>query len=486
MDKREIFDKIVELDPASSGSKYSMDDVSAALLFDDIFGDVFRFNGTTATWWRYDGERGIWAEDKIQRAEAAAEDFSKALTYYAESQGDRSFQRWAEGLQRHNARRHLLLDAAPLHAFVSDDLDTDLDLLNTADVVLNLEDFSTRPHDPNLMCSLVTNANMHGDPDKTAEGRAFFEKFLGEVLVDEHGDPDPDLTEYVQKIAGYSLTGRNRYEKFFICYGPDQRNGKSSFLETLAEAYGSYAKCTSAETIGKVKKGGPSWDLARLQGCRLLRVNEPNNAMTLDTALIKTLCGNDTVLARALYQSGVEFKPGFVAALNTNFEPSLTDSTLFTSRRCQVVPFFKHFSEATEDVYLKDKLKQPEVLDGVLQWALDGLRAIREDGFTAPPLVKKATRRYQVEGDRVSAYISERLRKADVSTKVDEIFTDYCAWAVNNNYVPMGKHSFVNDLRSKGMITRDRTAGNVVRGFVIKHDEMFIDNGGAHLEVSGQ
>ena len=487
MTKREIYDRIISLDPANSDSRFTSDDIGAALLFDAVFGGVLRFNGTSSSWWYYDATAGVWAEDKTKRAESAAEDFSKALSYYAEENGDRSFQRWAENLQRHNARRNLLLDAAPARAFTSAELDRNLDFLNTADCVVDLRDFSTRPHDPELMFALSTTARVRGDPSKTAEGRDFFEKFLAEILVDEEGKTDFDLVKYVQKIAGYALTGRNRYEKFFVCYGPSQRNAKSALLETLGEAFGSYAMATDAETIAKTKKSGreASWDLARLQGCRFLRVNEPDRELTLNSALIKVLTGQDTLLARHLYQDAIEFRPAFLMILNTNFLPSIGDSTLFSSNRLQVLPFRRHFSEEEIDVHMKDRLRRPEVLDGVLSWALDGLRAVREDGFTAPTSVVEATHQYQIEGDKVSAYVSERLRKADTFVKVGEVFEDYCTWCAVNNYAKMGKRNFLNDLRSKNLLTRDRTAGNIIEGYKIVQEKMFVDSGGVHLEVIG-
>lgn len=88
MTKREIYDRIISLDPANSDSRFTSDDIGAALLFDAVFGGVLRFNGTSSSWWYYDATAGVWAEDKTKRAESAAEDFSKALSYYAEENGD--------------------------------------------------------------------------------------------------------------------------------------------------------------------------------------------------------------------------------------------------------------------------------------------------------------------------------------------------------------------------------------------------------------
>ena len=248
MNNREILARINELDPANSG-RFSMDDVGLARLFDAVFGGVLRFNGSTGTWWAYDDARGVWAEDVTRQTEQAAEAFTTALYYYGENQGDRVFQRWAEHCQRHTSRRNLLLDASPYHAFTSECLDKNPNLLNMCDAVLDLSDFSTKDHSCEYMFSRVGGASLRIDPAKAAEGRKIFEKFVTEILVDEAGNPDPDLVRYVRKIFGYSMSGSNPFEQLYILYGPQCRNGKSSLLETCGAALGSYAASCACETI---------------------------------------------------------------------------------------------------------------------------------------------------------------------------------------------------------------------------------------------
>ena len=489
MNNREILTRINELDPANSG-RFSMDDVGLARLFDAVFRDEIRFNGSTGTWWAYDDERGIWLEDVTRQTEQAAEAFTTAVYYYGENQGDRVFQRWAEHCQRHTSRRNLLLDASPYHAFTSECLDKNPNLLNMRDAVLDLSDFSTKDHSHEYMFSRVGGASLRIDPAKAAEGRKIFEKFVTEILVDEEGKTDLDLVRYVRKIFGYSMSGSNPFEQLYILYGPQCRNGKSCLLETCGAALGSYAASCACETIAAKQRDSrsASSDLVRLKGVRQLRVAEPNKRLDLDVGLLKSMTGNDTITARELYSKPVEFTPQFKMLLNCNFLPNVSDATLFVSGRAKVIPFRRSFSEIEQDHGLKERLRQPDVLAGCLQWMCDGLRDLRETGFDPPEAVVSATKMYQAEADKLSAYWVDRMEEATVNTLASDVYEDFVAWCSRNRYAAEGKRAFLADLRTHGVL-RDcgKVDGvrrrSVVHGYVIRREPSFIDEGGVHMEI---
>ena len=489
MNNREILARINELDPANS-SRFSTDDVGLARLFDAVFHDDFRYNGSSGSWWAYDEKLGIWAEDVKKQAEHAAESFATALSFYAENQGDRGFQRWAEHCQRHTSRRNLLLDAAPLSAFTSDALDADPTLLNMGDAVLDLTDFSVKDHGRDYMFSRVGNARLRMAPEKVAEGKAIFEKFVSEILVDESETTNMELVRYVRKVFGYTLCAENAYEQFFILFGPRCRNGKSCLLETCGAALGSYAASAACETIASKQRDSrsASSDLVRLKGVRQLAVSEPNKNLNLDVGLLKSLTGNDRIVARELYSKPIEFTPQFKMLLNCNFLPNTSDATIFLSGRVKVIPFRRSFSDVEQDHGLKERLRQPDVLAGCLQWMIDGLLDLRETGFDPPEAVVSATREYQGEADKLSAYWVDRMEAATVNTLASDVYEDFVAWCSRNHYAAEGKRAFLADLRTHGVL-RDfgMVSGvqrrSVVHGFIIKREPSFIDERGVHMGI---
>jgi putative DNA primase/helicase len=104
---------------------------------------------------------------------------------------------------------------------------------------------------------------------------------------------------------------------------------------------GDYAKTASAESLAAKRfanGSGPSEDLARLRGARLVNINEPSKSMRFDAALVKTLTGRDRIMARFLHQNSFEYDPQFVIFINTNYRPVVDDDTLFGSDRLKLVP----------------------------------------------------------------------------------------------------------------------------------------------------
>ena len=92
-----------------------------------------------------------------------------------------------------------------------------------------------------------------------------------------------------------------------------------------------------------------SGDIARLAGCRFCNSSEPPKRMLFDTALLKSLLGRDSITARHLYQRETTFIPKFKLVVNTNFLPTITDDTVFSSGRINVISFDRHFEPQEQD-----------------------------------------------------------------------------------------------------------------------------------------
>ena len=91
-----------------------------------------------------------------------------------------------------------------------------------------------------------------------------WQKFLLKVM-----DGSEELIRYLQKAVGYSLTGENSEQCFFITHGTGA-NGKSVFLNLIRELAGDYGINIPMDTLMAQRfKSGNSNDLARMIGTRL-------------------------------------------------------------------------------------------------------------------------------------------------------------------------------------------------------------------------
>ena len=63
----------------------------------------------------------------------------------------------------------------------------------------------------------------------------------------------------------------------------------------------------------------------------------------------------------------------------------------FQSGRINVITFDRHFELHERDMNLKNKLKSPKELSGILNWCIEGLQLYRVEGLQPPEAVAAAT-----------------------------------------------------------------------------------------------
>ncbi len=300
-----------------------------------------------------------------------------------------------------------------------------------------------------------------------------FDRFFNEITCG-----NKELGEYIQKVLGLSLTGDTSYECMWIFHGKETRNGKTTLLEAVRHVLGcvdGYGVSVSPSTFAakRFQDGSkPSGDIARIDRYRLAVVTEPNKRMELDEALLKALTGRDTIVARFLFQSEREFVPNCKIVFETNHLPLINDLSLFQSYRMIVVPFYRHFTEAEIDPYLKDQLQTPEVSSAILNWLLEGLKKVRKYGLKRPACVEAETMEYFCNSDWFAQFISECLVLTETNVKAKDVFITYQKWAKENEIKSLGKSEFYDELRGHGMMldhgtVNGQTVRNVVPGYGI-------------------
>ena len=84
-------------------------------------------------------------------------------------------------------------------------------------------------------------------------------KFLDRIMDGNRG-----LISFLQRAIGYSLTGSTREQCLFMPYGSGA-NGKSTFLETIADMLDGYSQRTPVDTLMAKDTSGVNNDIARLK-----------------------------------------------------------------------------------------------------------------------------------------------------------------------------------------------------------------------------
>lgn len=323
-----------------------------------------------------------------------------------------------------------------------DNYDTDDFTLACRNGIVDLRTGELRPYTRDDR--VTKNTNVVYDPRFSSD---LWDDFL---KVSTQGDTE--MMTYLQLAAGYTLTGSNAAECFFIVSGPPA-SGKSTFLDGLHAAMGTYATATQSDTfMYKRGQSAAKDELARLAGKRLVSVSEIRQGESFNEAIIKQLTGGDKVTARFLYHDGFEFTPQMKLWFATNHDPDTRDNAMW--RRIKKISFDHAVPYERRDTRVKVTIRDPEIGGrAVLAWAVRGAVEWYQQGglLKQPASVTNATASYRNEQDRFGAFIDETTEAVpDEHVSLNDMYSLYGLWSKNNNEFPLKRPQFTQELRTRG------------------------------------
>jgi putative DNA primase/helicase len=266
-----------------------------------------------------------------------------------------------------------------------------------------------------------------------------------------------DLVRFLQRAAGYALTGDTSEQCMFVAYGTGG-NGKGVFLNTLKAILGTYAQGARVETFVDRKAGGIPNDLAALRGARFVLCSEPEEGAQLEEGLIKMVTGQDTVTARFLNREFFDYIPEFKLWMMTNHKPIIKGTDRGIWRRMRLVPFTVSVPDAEKDAELPNKLKGEYT--AILRWMIDGLKAWRAEGLNPPAAVREASEEYRREMDTLANFIEERCEvNAHLTAPNGELYASYKEWMQDNGMRPKSHSAMSRQLSQRGFVQASSRAG---------------------------
>ena len=282
-------------------------------------------------------------------------------------------------------------------------------------------------------------------------------RFLARVT-----DEDIQLQAFLQRMAGYALTGLTRDHALFFIYGLGA-NGKSVFLNTLIGILGAYHRTAPAELLLASKHDRHPTELAGLVGCRLVTATETEGGRRWAETKIKLLTGGDGVAARFMGQDFFEFTPHFKLVWSGNSKPTLNRVDEAIRRRLNLVPFTVTIPRAERDPQLTEKLKAewPASCNGRSRVAPSG----RSTALAAPTSVTAATDEYLAAQDTVRNWMAECTDEiATAETQSSHLFKGWKEWCEANGEFPGSGKAFSQKLTDLGLESRRARAGTVFCG----------------------
>ncbi len=374
------------VDTAATVRPPAYSDEMLALRFADRHAGVRCFIAPFGKWYIYDGVR--WQADETLETfhcvrqicrEAAAECRKKGLSV---SLASASTVAAVERLARYDRRL----------AATIDQWDQNLWVLNTPAGLVDLRTGTLGPHCAEDFITKLTGAA----PDPNCPIPTWL-KFLERVC-----GGDAKLVAFLQRMAGYTLTGSTSEHALFFLYGTGA-NGKSTFLNALTNCLGDYHKTSPIETFTASNADRHPTDLAGLRGARLVTAVETEEGRRWAESKIKALTGGDPIAARFMRQDYFVFTPIFKLVVAGNHKPGLRSVDEAIRRRFHLVPFTVTIPVEERDETLGEKLKLE--LPGILHWAIQGCLEWQRIGLAPPPAVQAATAEYLEAEDALAAWI---------------------------------------------------------------------------------
>jgi putative DNA primase/helicase len=406
------------------------------------YGSELRYSHPMKKWFHWDGMR--WKVDS--QAIAMQRAMTTVRGIYAEAAGQdtvdkrQALAEWAVNSES-SAKIHSMVQLAraiPEVIVLPDELDRNPWLLNTESGTIDLKTQKLTQHDQGDLITSITGTPF--DPEAKCPR---WMQFLDEIFKG-----DDEIIEFVQRSAGYSLTGTTREQVIFLCWG-DGANGKSTFLWALERALADYAANTPFDTFDTGNKSATGNELARLKGKRMVIAIEAENERTLAEARVKAVTGGDRITCRFLYGEFFEYDPEFKIWLAVNHKPIIRGTDHGMWRRIILIPFLASFKGARDDKTLRDILVNE--LPGILAWMVRGLVKWLEVGLMVPERLIQATAAYRAEMDVVQQFLDERCEAAEgKSVASKDLYAAYSYWSKDYGERVLTHRSFGLEMARRG------------------------------------
>lgn len=432
-------------------------DIANAHRLADAHGSDIRFTEARG-WLVWDGQR--WGTDESGiRVQGLAKATAANILTEGNGDDDQPTLRHARRSQSRGgieAMIYLVRSEPGIFAPMSG-FDSNPWLLNVANGTLDLKAGLLRPHRrEDHLTKLVPI-----DFDETADCPRWVE-FLDRVT-----GQNEELRAYLQRLAGYLLTGVTTEQSFHFLYG-EGANGKSVFCEIIALLLGEYAMIAQPQMIMARRHSGVPNDIARLKGMRTVLMNETSQESRFDEARLKDLTGTDSLTGRFLNREFFDFAPTHKLLLRGNHKPTIVGTDNGIWRRLHLVPFTVSIPEPEQDRHLLEKLRRE--LPGILRWALVGCLEWQRLGLAPPPMITQAVDDYRQESDTLGRFIEEHCQPSpDAQTKTSAFFGQYRDYCQQLGERSLSQRDVAGEMERRGYLRRRTTGGaRIFEGIELK------------------
>jgi len=405
---------------SDAGEQFSEDTI--ALAFAEAHRDSLRFTAASSRWLEWQGTH--WNQDRTQRVFDLSRELCRRVA--SEVEEEKKTLRCRLTSARTVAAIEKLARSDRRLAAVPEQWDRDAFLLATPEGTIDLRTGESRPSRPSDYITRVTSVP---PAPRNSPAPELWSRFLKAITLG-----DSELVDFLQRFYGYSLTADVSEEALFHFFGAGF-NGKTTFVNTIAGAMGSYYKPASSDSFMAHSLPQHPCDIADLAGSRLVSASEVCEGQFWDESRIKALTGRDPQKGRFMRSNPTEFMPTQKFLVMGNHKPRLRVVDKAIAGRLHIVPFLASFLPDSPDRVkdMEERLK-PE-WPAVLRWGIEGCLRWQERGLDPPRAVREASAEYFEGEDALGRWLDDccELKAADAFTPIHSLHTSFKRWAEHAN-----------------------------------------------------
>ena len=330
--------------------------------------------------------------------------------------------------------------------------DMNKELLNFPNGMFNIETREMLPHSRDYYSSIQMSYPY--DPNATCPK---WTEFLEEVTNGDLGRHN-----ILQEMFGYCLTKDVRYQKCFCLIG-DGANGKSVLLTVLEAMVGS-------DNTSHIEIAFLNSDFQRIKLFNSL-VNVCNDMKTDVSgteSFFKAIVAGDPINGCYKGEDFVDFRPFCKMVFSANRMLTAREVDYSFLRRFCFVEFPVKFVDEPKEP--NERKRNPAITDdllkelpGIFNWALQGLKILREQGrFTETGDQTQLERELITMANPLISFIEEVVGNGAPHwtnrLNRQEVYNEYNQWCQRTNTLPMSARSFWPRLRTLFPYTDIRTA----------------------------
>lgn len=265
-----------------------------------------------------------------------------------------------------------------------------------------------------------------------------WKQFIREVTGGKNG-----LSILLQQMFGYLISTDTSQQRIFFLLGPPA-GGKGTVLRMIEALCGSINVHTP--TIASL---GSTLELEAMIAKSVILVTDLNCAdkmkMSAATTVLNMMSGEDTLGIGRKYKKALSLRLPGRAVLAGNSLPNFGDQVAAIARRLLLMPFKVSF-QGREDYGLEAKLRAE--LGGILNWALDGLDALKAAGrFIEPAESVEVKSRMLYLSDPVRGFVAECCTvEAGAAVSKSGLHAAYAAYVVKWGLKPAALARFAENL----------------------------------------